>query len=172
MIFWWKIVFCSKRSVRDWGPEVCKTRRIENLFLFLLWLRWLRFPELGGIKVVNVHPHFVLNLRGDASRFSPISMMVVGLWYMAFIIFRLLSFMLTFWRIFIINEHWILSKDFICIYWDDHNDFYVSKFQDTKLTHGNLFHFYTLTMNEQKRKLREKNLYHIKKKKKARNKLA
>ena len=120
------------------------------LFLFLLRLWWLGFPKLSGIKVVEVHPCFVLDLRRNASSFSPISMITVGLWYMTFIILKLVSFMLTFCKVFIINEHWILSKDFFCIYWDDHNDFYVLKFQDTKLTHGNLFHFYTLIMKDRK----------------------
>ena len=46
------------------------------------------------------------------------------------------------------------------------------KFQDTKLLHRNRLHSYTLTMKDQKEKLRKQSIYHhIKKNKIPRNKL-
>ena len=61
-----------------------------------------------------------LTLEGMLSAFQPLSMMLaVDLSYMTFIMFRYISSMPTFWRVFIINGFWILSKAF-CIYWDDH----------------------------------------------------
>ena len=39
-------------------------------------------------------------------------MLAVGLSYMAFIMLRFVLSMPTFWRVFIINGHWILSKAF------------------------------------------------------------
>ena len=61
-----------------------------------------------------------LTLKGMLSAFQPLSMMLaVGLSYMTFIMFRYISSMPTFWRVFIINGFWIFSKAF-CIYWHDH----------------------------------------------------
>ena len=67
------------------------------------------------------YPCFVLNLRGNYFRFSPLSMMLaIGLLHMAFIVLKCVPSMLTFWRVFILNGWWILSKTFFCINWDDH----------------------------------------------------
>ena len=46
-------------------------------------------------------------------------MFAVVLSYMAFIKLRYVLSMPTFWRVFIINVCWILSKAFLCIYWDE-----------------------------------------------------
>ena len=62
------------------------------------------------------HPCFIPDLRGNAFSFSLLSMMLaVGLSYMAFIMLRFplwVPSMPTFWRVFIINGCWILSKAF------------------------------------------------------------
>ena len=49
-------------------------------------------------------PCLVLDVRGNAYSFSPLSMMLaMGLSYTAFIMLRYASSMPTFWRVFIIN---------------------------------------------------------------------
>ena len=59
----------------------------------------------------NEHPCLVPDLRGNIFSFSPLSMMLaVCLSYMAFIMLRYVPSMPTFWRVFIINLCWILSK--------------------------------------------------------------
>ena len=56
----------------------------------------------------------VPHLRGNVFRFSLLRMLVVGLSYMTYIImFRFISSVSAFWRAFIINGCWILSKAFI-----------------------------------------------------------
>ena len=55
----------------------------------------------------------VPHLRGNVFRFSLLRMLVVGLSYMTYIImFRFISSVSAFWRAFIINGCWILSKAF------------------------------------------------------------
>ena len=58
------------------------------------------------------HTCLVPDLRGNAFNFSPLRMFAVGLLYMAFIMLREVSFMPTFWTVFIINGCQILSKAF------------------------------------------------------------
>jgi len=56
----------------------------------------------------------------DFSYFSPLSiMLVVGFSYITFTILKYIPSMLAFWRVFIINECWILSKEFTASR-DDH----------------------------------------------------
>ena len=51
------------------------------------------------------HPFLVPDLRGSAFTFSPLRMMfAVDLSYKAIIMFSYVPSMLTFWRVFIINE--------------------------------------------------------------------
>ena len=50
------------------------------------------------------HPCLVPDFRGNGFNFSPLSIMfVVGLSYIAFIMFRYIHSILAFWRVFIIN---------------------------------------------------------------------
>ena len=59
------------------------------------------------------HPSLVPDLRGNAFNFSTLIMMLaVGFSYMVFIMLRYVPSMPTFWRVFIINVCWILSKAF------------------------------------------------------------
>ena len=55
----------------------------------------------------------VPDFRGNDFNFSPLRIMfAVDLSYMAFIMLRYVPSIPAFWRIFIINRSWILSKDF------------------------------------------------------------
>ena len=59
------------------------------------------------------HPCLVPDFRGNAFNFSPLRIMfAVGLAYMAFSMLRYVPSMPAFWRVFIINGCWILSKAF------------------------------------------------------------
>ena len=62
---------------------------------------------------VSEHPRLVPDFRGNAFSFSPLRIMfAVSLFYMAFIMLRYFPSMPAFWRIFIINVWWVLSKAF------------------------------------------------------------
>ena len=59
------------------------------------------------------HPCLVPYFRGNAFNFSPLRIMfAVGLSYITFIMLRYVPSIPAFWRVFIINGCWILSKDF------------------------------------------------------------
>ena len=59
------------------------------------------------------HPCLVPDFRGNAFNSSPLRIMfAVGLSYIAFIMLRCVPYMPAFWRVFIINGCWILSKTF------------------------------------------------------------
>jgi len=58
------------------------------------------------------HPCLFPDFRGNAFKFSPLKMFDVGLSYMAFIMLRCVPYIPTFWKVFIINGCWILSKAF------------------------------------------------------------
>ena len=65
-------------------------------------------------STLSGHHCFVLDLRGNTFRFSPLSMMLaVCLSYMAFIMLRYVPFIHIFWGVFIINGCWILSEAFL-----------------------------------------------------------
>ena len=60
------------------------------------------------------HLCLVHDLRGNAFRFSPLKIIFsVNLSHMAFIMSRYVPFTTIFWRAFIINGYWILSKLFM-----------------------------------------------------------
>ena len=59
------------------------------------------------------HPCVVPDFRRNAFNFSPLRIMfAVGLSYIAFIMLRYVPSIPAFWRVFIINGCWILSKAF------------------------------------------------------------
>ena len=59
------------------------------------------------------HPYLVPDLRGNAFRFSPLSMLLAsGFSYVAFIVLRYVPSVHTFWRVVLRNRCWILSEAF------------------------------------------------------------
>ena len=82
------------------------------LFLFLFWLLWLKLPKLCWIIHESGYPCLVPDFRRHTFN-SPLRIIfVVGLSYIAFILLRFVPSMPAFWRVFIINGYWILSKAF------------------------------------------------------------
>ena len=73
------------------------------------------------------HPCFVPNLRGNAFSFSPLNILDVGLFYMAFIMLRCSPSLcpLSGEFFFFLYHEWVLNfiKSFPYIYWDDHMAF-------------------------------------------------
>ena len=84
------------------------------LFLFLLWLLQLGFPELCWIIVVKVDTLFFFLLLGGIFQFFTIEnnvccrLIIYGLYYVEVVSF----YAHFFWRDLIINGCWILSKAF------------------------------------------------------------
>ena len=59
------------------------------------------------------HPCIVPDFRGNAFNFSPLRIIFsVGLSYMAFMMLKYVPSIPAFWRVFILNGCWILSKAF------------------------------------------------------------
>ena len=94
-------------------------------FYFFFFPIWISFSFSALIAVAQTsktmlnnsgeseHLCLVPDFRGNAFNFSPLRIMfAVGLSHMAFIMLRYVPFMLDFWRAFIINGCWILSKAF------------------------------------------------------------
>ena len=82
------------------------------LFLFLLWFLWQKLTMLNSSEKSG-HPCLVPDFRGNAFNFSPLRIMfAVGLSYIAFIKLRYVPSIPPFWRVFIKNRCWILSKAF------------------------------------------------------------
>jgi len=87
---------------------------------------WIPFISVSALIVVaktsktmlnssgeSGHPCLVPDLRGNAFSFSPLKIMfAVGLSYIAFIMLRYVPYVPAFWRVFLINGCWILSKAF------------------------------------------------------------
>ena len=95
------------------------------LFLFLLWLLWPKLPKPCWIVVGRVGTLALLLTLREMFQFFTIEANVcyefviygfyyvaMSLSYMAFIMLRYVPSMPIFWRIFIINQCWILSKAF------------------------------------------------------------
>ena len=95
------------------------------LFLLLLWLLWLGLPTLCWIKLVRVWILvWFLTLEKVLSAFHfehdfSCGLSTPGLYYIE--VFLLYTHVLG--NFLIINGCWSLSKDFFCIYWDDHMAF-------------------------------------------------
>jgi len=86
---------------------------LTPFIFFLLWLLWPKLPKLCWIVVVRVGTLLLPDFMGNAFNFSPLRIMfAVGLSYIAFIMLRYVHSIPSFWRVFIINGCWILSKAF------------------------------------------------------------
>ena len=81
-------------------------------FLFLLWLLWMTSKTMWDSSGGSGHPCLVPDFVEMLSISTIEDNVSVGWLYMAFIMLRCVPFMPTFWRVFIINMCWILSKSF------------------------------------------------------------
>ena len=95
----------------------------ESLTSFPIWIPFISFSALIALAKTSKtmlnssgesgNTCLVPDFRGNAFNFSPLrTMFAVGLSYMAYIMLRYVPSMPAFWRIFIINGCWILSKAF------------------------------------------------------------
>ena len=91
---------------------------------FPIWIPFTSFSALIAVaKTYKImlnsssesgYPCLVPDFKGNAFNFSPLRMMfVVGLSYIAFIMLRYVPSIAAFWRVFIINGSWVLSKAFL-----------------------------------------------------------
>ena len=89
---------------------------------FPIWIPFIYFYALIAVAKASKtmlnssgesgHPLLVPDFKGNSSKFSPLRMFAIDLSYIAFIILRYIPSMPAFWRVFIINACWILSKAF------------------------------------------------------------
>ena len=90
---------------------------------FPVWIPFISFSSLIAVAktsqtLLNIsgesgHAYLIPDFRGNAFSFSPFRIMfAVGLSYMAFIMLRYVPSIPAFWKVFIVNGYWILSKAF------------------------------------------------------------
>ena len=92
----------------------------ESFTSFPIWIPFLSFSALIAVVKTMLnssgesgYPCLVPDLRGNAFNFSPLRIMfAVGLSYIAFIMLSYVPSIPAFWKVFIINGCWILSKAF------------------------------------------------------------
>ena len=93
------------------------------IFSFPIWIPFISFSSLIAVAKTSKtmfnssgesrHPCLVPDFMRNAFNFLPLRIMfVVGLSYMAFIMLSYVPSMPAFWKVFIINGCWILSKAF------------------------------------------------------------
>ena len=83
------------------------------LFLFLLWLLWPKLPKLCWIVVVKVGTLVLFLTVGEMlSIFTIEDNVCCGFVIYSFYYVRYVPSIPAFWRVFIINGCWILSKAF------------------------------------------------------------
>ena len=115
VIFWWSLWgFLCRGSCHLQTMRVLLLFQFGFLlFLFLLCLLGPKLPKLLNSSGESGHPCLVPDFRGNAFNFSQLRIMfAVCLSLIAFIMLRYILSIPAFWRVFIINGCWILSKAF------------------------------------------------------------
>ena len=89
---------------------------------FPIWIPFISFYALIAVAKTSRtmlyssgesgHPCLVPDFRGNAFNISPLRMFAVSLSYIAFIMLRYVPSSPAFWRDFIMNGCWVLSKAF------------------------------------------------------------
>ena len=95
----------------------------DSFTSFPIWIPFTSFSYLiakarTSKTMLNIsgesgHPCLVPDLSGNCFNFSPLRIMsAVDLSYMACVMLRYVPSVPTFWKVFLINGCWILSRDF------------------------------------------------------------